>query len=74
MIQIRDRSRTLGAQAFAMAAVVVALVALAAAGGYEIGSSRAQSHSFVAQPSTVQPAAPAAGTTQDAPPITGFQP
>jgi hypothetical protein len=74
MIQIRDRGRTLGAQAFAMAAVVVALVALAAAGGYEIGSSRAQSHSFVAQPSTVLPAAPAAGTTQNGPPTTGFQP
>jgi hypothetical protein len=53
---------------------MVALLALAAVGGYELGSSRAQSHSFVAQPSMVQPAAPAAGTTHDAPPDTGFQP
>jgi len=71
---IRERSRTLGAQAFAMAVAVAALVGLAAVGGYEIGSSRAQSHSFVVQPSAVQPAPPAASTTQDAHPVTGFQP
>jgi len=74
MIQIRERSRTAGAQAFAMAVVVAALMALAAVGGYEIGSSRAQSHSFVVQPSTVEPAAQATGTPPDAPPVTGFQP
>ena len=74
MIQIRERSKTAGAQAFVMAVVVAALIALAAAGGYEIGGSGAPSRSFVAQPSTAQSAAPAACTTHDAPPITGFQP
>ena len=54
MIRIREQSRTAGAQAFAMAVVVGSLMALAAVGGYEIGSSREQSNSFVVQPSTVQ--------------------
>lgn len=71
MIQIRERPRTAGAQAFATAVVAAALMALAAIGGYEIGIARAQSHSLVVQPSAVQPAA---STAPDAPPITGFQP
>jgi hypothetical protein len=71
MIQIRERSRTAHAQTFAMAVVVAALMALAAVGGYEIGSARAQSHSLVVQPLAAKPAPSA---PQDAPPVTGFQP
>jgi len=71
MVQIRARSETPGAHAFAMAAFAAALMALTAIAGYEIGSSRAQSNSFLGPPSAVQPAA---GTTTDAPPITGLQP
>lgn len=71
MIQVRSLSRAPGAQAFAIAVVVAALMAVVAIGSYEVGISRAQSHSPVAQPSAVQPAP---STVPDAPPITGFQP
>ena len=71
MIQVRSLGRAPRAQAFAIAVVAAALMALAAIGGYEIGISRAQSNSLVGQPSAVQPAASPA---PDAPPITGFQP
>lgn len=71
MVQIRARNRFLGAQASAMAAVVAALMALAAIGGYEIGLSRAQSDSSVAQPSAAHSTPSPA---PDAPPTTGFIP
>ena len=70
MIQIRARSRTRGAQVLAMAVSVAALLTLTAIGIYEIGVSRAQSHSLVVQPSTVQPLV----STTPAPPMTGLQP
>ena len=71
MIRVRSLSRAPGAQAFAIAIVVAVLMAFVAIGGYELGISRAQSHSLVVQPSAVQPAASPA---PEAPPITGFQP
>ena len=64
--QARELSSHDGAHAFALALAAAALVALAGAGGYEIGSLATPAHSAAVQP------APA--ISQDAPPITGLQP
>lgn len=71
MIQVRSLSRAPGAQALVIAVVVAALMLVVAIGSYEVGLSRAQSHSLVVQPSAAQPTP---RTLPDAPPVTGFQP
>jgi hypothetical protein len=63
--QTRELSSHDGTRAFALALAAAALVAIAAIGGYEVGTG-----SKPLPPATTQPVT----FTQDAPPITGFQP
>ena len=65
--QVRQLRSTDGARAFALALIAASLVALAAAGGYEVGTLAAQqAHAAVV--------APPAGNGHEAPPVIGLQP
>ena len=69
MIKVQQLSGTHRGQAMALALMAAGLLALAALGGYEIGSTTGQAHAAqapAAQPQTC--------STTDAPPATGFQP
>ena len=69
MIKVQRLSRTHGGQALALALMAAALVALAAVGGYEIGTSVGQTHATQAPAVATQ-----TGGGQEAPPINGLQP
>jgi hypothetical protein len=77
MIQTQAQNRKLGFPALAMAVLGTALMALAAIGGYAIGSARPHSESLVVQRSAEQPSlvAPATdGRLQEPLPDGGLQP
>ena len=69
MIKVAQLSSTHRGQALAVALMTAGIVALAAVGGYELGTAAARAHS-----APVQVVQPLTCTAPEAPPATGFQP